>query len=45
MSALVGVPAHIAIRDSKMLHGATLSFPACTFAAFVAGLKQRTTEA
>ncbi|MDT6986005.1 DUF397 domain-containing protein [Streptomyces lusitanus] len=33
-------PAHIAIRDSKVPDGATLSFPASMFAAFLAGLKQ-----
>ncbi|GAA1413855.1 DUF397 domain-containing protein [Streptomyces thermospinosisporus] len=34
--------AGIAIRDSKVPHGATLTFPTAAFATFVAGLKEST---
>ncbi|MER7866645.1 DUF397 domain-containing protein [Streptomyces cellulosae] len=38
-------PARVAIRDSKVPDGETLSFPDSTFAAFVTGLKQGTAGA
>ncbi|MET8495178.1 DUF397 domain-containing protein [Streptomyces cellulosae] len=38
-------PARVAIRDSKVPDGDTLSFPDSTFAAFVTGLKQGTAGA